>query len=104
MIASTRVRTIQGRKLRAERILDSAAELLCRWGYNRVTIEDVAAHAKIGKGTVYLHWNTREDLFYAVILRANLGAVEEFLAGVRADPREALLHRMVRLKYVSAML
>ncbi len=67
-------------------------------------MEDVAEHAKIGKGTVYLHWKTREELFYAVILRANLGAVEEFIAAVRADPREALLHRMVRLKYLSAML
>lgn len=103
MIASARVRTIQGRKLRADRILDSAGELLCRWGYDRVTIDDVAEHAKIGKGTVYLHWKTREELFYAVILRANTGAIDEFIAAVGADPREALLHRMARLKYLSAM-
>jgi len=103
MIAPARAQTFEARKLRAERILDSAAELLCRWGYNRVTIEDVAAHTQIGKGTVYLHWKTREDLFYAVILRDSLGMIGDFIAAVRGDPREALLHRMIRLKYLSAM-
>ena len=41
---------------RAGRILDAAAELLLRWGYKRVSIEEIARHAGIGKGTVYLHF------------------------------------------------
>lgn len=51
------------RQLRAERILDTTAELLCQHGYKRVTIDDVARRAGVGKGTVYLHWKTREALF-----------------------------------------
>jgi AcrR family transcriptional regulator len=83
--------------------MDAAAGLLLRWGYKRVTIDDVAEHAGIGKGTVYLHWRTREELFYAVILREQLGAIDEFLEAVRRDPRECLLHRFMRLKYLSGM-
>jgi AcrR family transcriptional regulator len=86
-----------------ERILDSARELLLKWGYKRVTIDDVATHAGIGKGTVYLHWKTREELYYAVILREYMGAIDEMIADVQRDPREALLHRMARSKYLVAM-
>ena len=58
---------------RVERVLDSATELLVRWGYQRVTIEDVAKHAGIGKGTVYLHFRTKDALFLTVLLQQLLG-------------------------------
>ena len=103
MITAARALDTQARKIRADRIMDAAAELLLRWGYKRVTIDDVAAHAGIGKGTVYLHWRTREELFYAVILREQLGAIDEFLEAVRRDPRECLLHRFVRMKFLSGL-
>lgn len=47
-------------KDRADRILDAAASLLIRYRYRKVTDEDVARQAGIGKGTVYLHWRTKE--------------------------------------------
>src|SRR5262249_5935990 len=61
-----RLRDPRQRAERAARILDAAADLLLRHGYRRVTIDDVAAGAGIGKGTVYLHWKAREQLFSAV--------------------------------------
>jgi AcrR family transcriptional regulator len=103
MIGAARAQDAQSRKLRADRILDSAAELLLRWGYKRVTIDDVAAQAGIGKGTVYLHYRTREELFFSVIMREQAAATDELIEAVRRDPREALLHRLIRLKYLSAM-
>ena len=57
---------------RLDRVLDAAADLLVRWGYQRVTIDDVARHAGIGKGTVYLHFRTKEALFLTVLLRLSL--------------------------------
>jgi AcrR family transcriptional regulator len=61
-----------------------------------VTIEDVARHAEIGKGTVYLHWKTREALFGAVFEREVLAAIEELIAGLREDPEAWLPHRLAR--------
>lgn len=52
---------------RAERILEAAAELVLRWGYDKTTIDDVARHAGVAKGTIYLHWGSREDLFAALM-------------------------------------
>ena len=103
MTSSIRLRDVAARQERAERILDSARELLLKLGYKRVTIDDVAAHAGIGKGTVYLHWKTREELYYAVILREYMGSIQDMFDDIRRDPREALLHRLARAKYLIAM-
>ena len=87
--------------MRAELILDAAAELLLRVGYRRVTVDDVAERAGIGKGTVYLHWATREELFMAVFHRELAAASDELAEGIRADPAELLLHRLTRANYLA---
>ncbi|MEU8378784.1 helix-turn-helix domain-containing protein [Streptosporangium sp. NPDC048865] len=80
---------------RADRILDAAAELLVRHGYRKVTIEDIAQLAGIGKGTVYLHWRTKQQLFEAVLLRESIDYVEKLLDGLRRDPAMLLPHRFI---------
>jgi AcrR family transcriptional regulator len=90
------------RLLRAQRILDAAAQLLERWGYSRVTIDDIAKHAGVGKGTVYLHWPNREALFHAVLQRELIQAIEQMLPTLRDHPEELLLHRLVRHFWLAA--
>src|SRR5437764_14821899 len=65
------------REQRANRILDAAAELMLRWGYNKTTIDDIARYAGVAKGTIYLHWKTREDLFTALMKREYIRLVED---------------------------
>jgi AcrR family transcriptional regulator len=85
---------------RGERILDAAADLVLRWGYKRVTIEEVAKHAGIGKGTVYLHFRSRTWLFTCVLVRESLDLVAELAAAVRRDPAAVLIAEQVRLTYL----
>jgi len=80
---------------RTERIMQSAADLLVRWGYKRVTIDDVAQHASIGTGTIYLHWKTKESLFETVLLRELLALWHELVQRLESDPAEALLHHFL---------
>ena len=93
-------RTGDGRLARGERILDAAAELLLRYGYSRVTIDDVAKRAEVGKGTVYLHWRTREELFGAVLGRELAQALDEVAEGLLADPGSWQLHRLTRTLFL----
>jgi len=96
-------RTGDGRAARGERILDATAELLLRYGYSRVTIDDVAQRAEVGKGTVYLHWRTREELFRAVLERELAQALDEVAVGVLADPGSWQLHRLARAVFLTLM-
>ena len=85
---------------RLERVLDVAADLLVRLGYRRVTIDEVARQAGIGKGTVYLHFPTKEALFLAVLLRTHRAVTSRMVARMEADPTEVLPGRTVRWVYV----
>jgi AcrR family transcriptional regulator len=96
-----RLREPQQRAERAARILDVAADLLTRHGYRRVTMDDVAAAAGIGKGTVYLHWKTREQLFGAVFAREVLRAADDLRQAHRRDPRTCLLHNFARVYFLA---
>lgn len=84
---------------RMERVLDTAADLLVRWGYQRVTIDEVARHAGIGKGTVYLHFRTKEALFLTVLLRAQRQLLSATAEQMAADPEQLLPSRLVRSLY-----
>jgi AcrR family transcriptional regulator len=84
---------VTARADRETKILDVTADMLVRHGYRRVTIDDVAGAAGIGKGTVYLHWKTREELFGAVFAREVRVAIADIVTALRADPAVALPHR-----------
>jgi AcrR family transcriptional regulator len=84
---------------RLERVLDSAAELLIRWGYQRVTIDEVARHAGIGKGTVYLHFRSKDALFLTVLLRVQRRMTGRMADRMAADAREVLPSRTMRMLY-----
>jgi AcrR family transcriptional regulator len=88
---------------RAERILDAAGELLLRIGYKRVTVEDIAQQADVGKGTVYLHWNSKQELLAALLVREVGQVMRELVEGMQSDPAEVVLHRVMRALFVIIM-
>jgi AcrR family transcriptional regulator len=102
-VTGDRLQDPGARQARAARILDAATELLLRHGYRRVTVDDVASRAGIGKGTVYLHWKTREELFKAVFEREVLEAVDELVRTLREDPEAWRLHRLARSYFLAIM-
>jgi AcrR family transcriptional regulator len=86
----------EARRARAERILDVAADLLLRWGYNKTTIDDIARQAGVAKGTIYLHWNTKEALFRTLMQRERLRWTAAVLERVATDPGGTTLHGMFK--------
>jgi len=92
-----------GRRERADRILDTARDLLLSWGYRRVTIDELARRAGVGKGTIYLHWRSREEVFHAVSAREAAAMADAIVDAVRTDPAEVALNRYLRRLFVEAM-
>ncbi len=84
------------REERAHRILDAAAELIQRWGYKKTAVEDIAKLAGVAKGTIYLHWKTREDLFVALLLRESLEATRDMIELIDCDPADISLSKVIR--------
>ncbi|HXW84374.1 MAG TPA: helix-turn-helix domain-containing protein, partial [Candidatus Binataceae bacterium] len=47
-------------------ILDAAMRLFAQYGYRRTSIDDIARAAEIAKGTVYLSFTSKEEVFRAL--------------------------------------
>ncbi|WP_245804993.1 TetR/AcrR family transcriptional regulator [Amycolatopsis australiensis] len=72
-------------------ILDAARELFVRQGVDRVSMDAVAAHAKVSKATVYDYFGDKRRLFLAILAAAteSLNALtERAIAAHLADDAE----------------
>jgi len=87
---------VSRREERAHRILDAAKVLILRWGYHKVTVDDISRQAGVAKGTIYLHWKTREDLFAALMKREKLEIAEELKQRIANDPEGATLRGLLK--------
>lgn len=91
------------RRERANRILDAATELVQRWGYRKTTIDDIAKQAGVAKGTIYLHWKTREQLFEALLYRESLRSSDELMQRLAGDPEGGTLHGIAKQTFLVTM-
>lgn len=65
---------------RRQAILAAAAGVFAQHGYRRATIDQVAAAAGVAKGSVYLAFASKEDLFHALF--------ESMFDGMLEEPRD----------------
>lgn len=91
------------RRERAERILNVAEDLLLKHGYRRITIDDVAGQSGIGKGTIYLHWKSKEELFGTILLREIVTIWKELIQRVHDDPNRMLFSEVMRAMILIGM-
>ncbi len=50
-----------------KRLMEKSEELFWKYGYNAVSIDQIAAEVGISKMTIYKHFNSKEDLFIEVL-------------------------------------
>src|SRR4051794_15078913 len=76
-------------------ILRAATEVFSSRQFHTVLVDEVAAAAGVGKGTLYLYFPTKEQLFYATILEAFDALTAELEDAVRGQTGEAALRAFV---------
>ncbi|MCB1152243.1 MAG: TetR/AcrR family transcriptional regulator [Deltaproteobacteria bacterium] len=52
-----------------ERIIEAGSKLFSKYGLRKTTVEEIAKAADVGKGTIYLYFQSKEEIFAAVIRR-----------------------------------
>lgn len=70
---------------RPEQIIRAALEVFSERGFRSATMEEVARAAGITKGTIYLYFSSKEDLFLAVV-RAHLQQAFDLLPSITFQP------------------
>ncbi len=95
------------RETTREAILDASNRLLIRYGYKKMTMDDLAKEAGIGKGTIYLYFRSKEEIALSCADRLTV-RVQEHLrqnargAGSPAKRLRGMLVQRVLLRFDSA--
>src|SRR5271170_4180865 len=77
--------------LQADKILAAAARLFATHRFHEARMEDVAALAEVGKGTLYRYFKDKEELYMALLARAACQMTERLRVVEEApDPRSKL--------------
>ena len=96
-------------KTTRDAILDATDRLLTKYGYKKMTIDDLAKEAGIGKGSVYLHFSSKEEVALSHIdrivdrLKIKLRSIAQKDTSVEARLHEMLLERVL-FRFDSAQL
>ena len=64
-----------------EKIIESAVECFARTGFDKTKMDDIANLSDVSKGTLYLYFKSKEDLFYG-ICQSSLKKVKDQLNGM----------------------
>jgi AcrR family transcriptional regulator len=71
------------------KIVESALIAFSKYGYDKTRMDDIAEAAKVSKGTLYLYFRSKEELFYA-ISETNILRLKEQLSTLMASRKEEL--------------
>jgi TetR/AcrR family transcriptional repressor of uid operon len=77
-----------------EKIIKAAMDAFSKNGFDRTRMDDVAKTADLSKGTIYLHFKSKEDLFYA-ICENNLAEAKQKISIMFAE-KEDLVSQIER--------
>lgn len=86
----------QARSARYDRLLDAAARLAVRWGFDKTSVDDIAREARVSKGAVYLEFPNKDALFKAVVYRELARYTEDWLRRFEQAPGAWGFARMIQ--------
>ena len=75
-----------------QKILENAARLFARKGYEKVSLEEIAARLKLNKASLYHYFKSKDEMFYQIQMQAirQANAALEQVLESDAGPEEKL--------------
>lgn len=76
-----------------EKILETARQLLPRYGYNGISIRAIASKSKLTTGAIYFHFKNKKDIYRTICAEAIDRLIQRFREGVqrRETPGQKLI-------------
>jgi AcrR family transcriptional regulator len=84
---------------REAQILDAAARVFARKGYERATTREIAAEAGVSEGTIYNYFHSKRDLLIAMSSRLALQSLEQLDALPPREDVKAYVLALVRNRF-----
>ena len=72
---------------RPTRILEAASRLIVHYGFDKTTMDDIAREAGVSKGSLYLAWPGKDQLFEALLAYQMRRLLDDLQDRVERDPR-----------------
>ena len=87
------------KEARPSELLDAAVSVFAEKGFTAARLDDIAARAGVSKGTVYLYFDSKEDILRALIKAIPVARVETVaqLAETDAGPADQTLRKVLQL-------
>jgi AcrR family transcriptional regulator len=67
-----------------QKIVSAALEVFFKYGYKRVSMNEIAEAAGISRPGLYLHFDSKEEVFRAAIVQFADGLIEEISKGIQS--------------------
>ena len=77
----TAERKAREKELRQQQILDAAYEVFRQVGYASATVDQIAERAELAKGTIYLYFKSKEELYFSLLVNG-LDILVDLLSGM----------------------
>ncbi|HET7842237.1 MAG TPA: TetR/AcrR family transcriptional regulator [Terriglobia bacterium] len=86
-------------EFRTAEILAAAHRVFAEKGFHAATIDEVAKAANVAKGTVYLYYRSKDDLYWAALRRGVVEMIERTKASMdRVQSTEEKIHALIDTK------
>jgi AcrR family transcriptional regulator len=89
------------------KIVNIAADIFSVYGFKKATMEDIAHAAGMGKSSIYYYFNSKEEIFEAVVkneARQLSAELEKKVINTNDNPKDKIRNYVfIRMKYLKEM-
>jgi len=92
--------------MKKEIIVNVSQAIFARYGLGKTTVDEIAAAARMGKASLYHYFDSKEDIFKAVVEKEGRILKEKIQQAINNEkmPQQKIkVHLATRLKYLSEM-
>jgi AcrR family transcriptional regulator len=74
---------------RRQDIINAACEVISEKGLGKATVDDVSERVELAKGTIYLYFKTKEELFMSIFIKGLDNLLDKYSETVNLDLKPA---------------